>query len=129
MKKLVLALCLVAALAAQTVSFGNANHNAFQLQGTPVSATAPSTAQILVAAGSPLTWTPAAQVLYSAGSITMAAGTGSHTFATAYGTAPNCVATDQTAANVVKATATTTAVTVSGTGTDVVAFWCAPAVN
>jgi hypothetical protein len=65
----------------------------------------------------------------SYGSITMAGGTGSHTFATAYTVIPVCTATDATAANAVKVTATLTAVTVTGTGTDVVNWSCQNAVN
>jgi hypothetical protein len=60
----------------------------------------------------------------AAGNITMAAGTGSHTFAEAYPSAPACTATDSTAANAVKVTSSTTTVTVTGTGTDVVSWIC-----
>jgi hypothetical protein len=59
-----------------------------------------------------------------AGTVTLAAGSGSFTFPTAYIAAPICVATDTTAANAVKASATTTALTLTGTGTDVIAFIC-----
>lgn len=46
------------------------------------------------------------------------------TFATAYGTAPVCVGTDQTAAAAVKSAPLTTGVTFTGTGTDVIAYVC-----
>ena len=65
----------------------------------------------------------------SAGTITLAAGAGSHTFSTAYSAAPICVAADTTAAAAVHVTSSTTAVTVAGTGTDVIAWQCSPAVN
>lgn len=63
------------------------------------------------------------------GAITLAGGTGSHTFTTAYTVAPICTATDTTAANAVKVTASTTAVTVTGTGTDVVNWACQNSAN
>jgi hypothetical protein len=65
----------------------------------------------------------------SAGTVTLSGGSGSHTFGTAYNTAPTCTATDTTAANAVKATSSTTAVTLAGTTTDVIAWICAPAAN
>lgn len=65
----------------------------------------------------------------SAGTITLASGAGSHTFATPYAAAPVCTATDTTSAAAVGVTSTTTAVSVTGTGTDVVAWICTPAFN
>lgn len=46
------------------------------------------------------------------------------TFHQAYAVAPVCVATDQTAAAAVKSVPTTTGVTLTGTGTDVIAYHC-----
>jgi hypothetical protein len=65
----------------------------------------------------------------SAGTITLVSGAGSHTFSTAYSTAPVCVGSDTTSSAAVLVTSSTTAVSVSGTGTDVIAWICAPAVN
>jgi hypothetical protein len=65
----------------------------------------------------------------SAGTVTLASGAGSHTFTTAYGTAPICTASDQTSAAAVKVTSSTTAVTLAGTGTDVIAWICTPSAN
>lgn len=65
----------------------------------------------------------------SAGTVTLAAGAGSHTFTTGYLAAPVCTASDQTAANPVKVTSSTTAVTLAGTTTDVVTWICSPAAN
>jgi hypothetical protein len=67
--------------------------------------------------------------LPSAGTVTLSSGAGSHTFGAAYGTAPICVGTDTTAANAVKVTSSTTAVTIAGTTTDVIAWVCTPAAN
>jgi hypothetical protein len=57
--------------------------------------------------------------------VTLASGAGSYTLAGTYLTAPVCQATDTTAANAVKASASTTAVTLAGTSTDVIALSCA----
>lgn len=65
----------------------------------------------------------------SAGTVTLAAGAGSHTFSTAYSATPVCTATDQTSAAAVKATSSTTAVTLTGTGTDIINWICTPAAN
>jgi hypothetical protein len=65
----------------------------------------------------------------AAGTITLSGGAGSHTFVTAYTAAPVCTATDTTGANAVKVTSTTAAVSISGTGTDSVAWICTPANN
>ena len=46
------------------------------------------------------------------------------TFTNAYAIAPVCVGTDQTAAAAVKSAPTTTGVTFTGTGTDVIAYQC-----
>lgn len=71
--------------------------------------------------------------LISAGTIRFTRGTGSHTFAHAYGTAPVCTATDTThPAAAIQVTASTTAVTVTlpgGTSVDAVAWICTPSAN
>ena len=60
-----------------------------------------------------------------AGFITLSGGAGSYTFAnTSYAVAPVCTATDTTAANATKASATATVLTVGGTSTDVLAYTC-----
>ncbi len=60
----------------------------------------------------------------AAGFITLVAGAGSYTFTGTYLTPQVCTATDGTAAAATKATATTTVLTVAGTGTDVLAYNC-----
>lgn len=65
----------------------------------------------------------------SAGTITLSGGSGSHKFTTSYPTAPTCTATDSTADNPVRVTATTTAVSVTGTGGDVISWICTPRAN
>lgn len=65
----------------------------------------------------------------SAGTITLSGGAGSHTFSVAYSTAPVCTANDTTAANAVKVSSSTTAVTLAGTTTDVIAWSCSPSAN
>lgn len=66
----------------------------------------------------------------SANTVTLAAGTATWTFATAYSSAPVCTASDQTAANAVRVEApSTTAVKVDGTTTDAVSIICTPAAN
>ncbi len=65
----------------------------------------------------------------SAGTITLSGGSGLHTFATSYSATPVCTGSDTTSAAAVKVTSSTTAVTVSGTGNDVIAWVCAPATN
>lgn len=65
----------------------------------------------------------------SAGTITLSGGSGSHTFAKPYGAAPVCTASDTTGAAAVKVTSSATAVSISGTGTDVVAWICSPTTN
>lgn len=67
--------------------------------------------------------------LVSSATITLASGAGSHTFATPYSTAPVCTANDTTAADAVKVSSSTTAITLAGTGTDVIAWVCTPAAN
>jgi hypothetical protein len=59
-----------------------------------------------------------------AGFLTLSGGTQTYTFSATYATAPVCTATDTTAANVVKASASTTVLTITGTGTDVVSYIC-----
>jgi hypothetical protein len=59
-----------------------------------------------------------------AGFITLASGVGTLTFTGTYATAPVCTATDSTAANAVKASASTTVLSVAGTTTDVIAYTC-----
>jgi len=65
----------------------------------------------------------------SAGTVTLVSGAGSHTFTTPYVATPVCVAADTTATNAVKVTQSTTAVTLAGTGTDVINWHCSPASN
>lgn len=66
----------------------------------------------------------------SAGTVTLSSGAASHTFASAYSTAPVCSATDTTAANAVWVTSvTTTGFTINGTSTDTVSWICTPASN
>lgn len=65
----------------------------------------------------------------SAGTVTLSGGNGSHSFTTAYSSTPICTATDTTAVNAVRVTATTTTITFSGAGSDVIAWTCSPAVN
>lgn len=59
-----------------------------------------------------------------AGVITLSAGAATLTFTNAFQAAPACVGTDQTAANAVKISTTTTAATFAGTTTDVIAYAC-----
>lgn len=60
-----------------------------------------------------------------AGFITLSSGAGSYTFLnTSYAVAPVCTATDSTAANAVKASATATVLSVTGTSSDVLAYTC-----
>lgn len=56
--------------------------------------------------------------------VTLSAGTATWTFASAWSHAPMCTGTDQTAANAVKITTTTTAATITGTSADVIAVFC-----
>ena len=65
----------------------------------------------------------------SAGTITLFGGNGSHSFVTAYSSPPVCTATDTTSVNSVKVSSTTTIVNFTGTGSDVIAWTCSPAVN
>jgi hypothetical protein len=58
------------------------------------------------------------------GTVTLAAGAGTHNWATTLFSAPTCTANDTTAANSVKASTTTTALTLAGTTTDVISFQC-----
>lgn len=60
-----------------------------------------------------------------AGTVTLASGAGTFAFPTAYSSAPVCTATDTTAANAVKVSATAAALSISGTGSDTVNFICA----
>src|SRR5215469_6139750 len=65
----------------------------------------------------------------SSGTIALSSGSGSHTFKRAYSAAPNCSATDNTSAAAVKVTSTTIAVSVTGTGTDIISWVCTPSSN
>jgi hypothetical protein len=56
--------------------------------------------------------------------VTLSGGTATKTFTTAYGSAPVCVGTDQTAAAAVKIAPTTTTAVVTGTTTDVISVAC-----
>lgn len=59
-----------------------------------------------------------------AGRMTLASGSGSHTFAHPFTSPPVCVAADTTAVNAVKVTTSTTSLTVVGTSGDVVNYIC-----
>lgn len=59
-----------------------------------------------------------------AGTVTLSGGAGTHNFSTAFASAPVCVCTDTTATNVVRCSTSTTALTVAGTTTDVIAYAC-----
>ena len=59
-----------------------------------------------------------------AGKISLAAGSGTYTFLGTYTTAPVCVANDTTALANVQVVTTTTKLTLTGTGTDVVNYAC-----
>ena len=59
------------------------------------------------------------------GHITLVSGAGTYTFQKSYAVAPTCVATDSTTAAAVKVFSTTTTLTLSGTGTDVLNYICA----
>lgn len=59
-----------------------------------------------------------------AGTKTLSGGAGTVTFAAAYTAAPVCACTDQTAANAVKCSTSTSALTIAGTTTDVIAYVC-----
>lgn len=65
----------------------------------------------------------------SAGTITLLGGNASRSFVTAYSSPPVCTATDTTSANAVRVSSTSTTVSFSGTGSDVIAWTCSPAVN
>jgi hypothetical protein len=58
------------------------------------------------------------------GTLTLASGTASRTFSNAFASAPVCVAADTTAANPVKVSTTNTALTVTGTGSDIINYVC-----
>jgi hypothetical protein len=68
-------------------------------------------------------WTGSASA-DAATQVTLSAGAGTYTLVGTYLTSPVCQATDQTAAAAVKASATTTVVTLAGTGTDVISLSC-----
>jgi hypothetical protein len=59
------------------------------------------------------------------GHLTLALGTATFTFTKTYTVAPTCVATDTTAIATVQTVSTATALTVNGTGSDVVNYVCA----
>jgi len=61
-----------------------------------------------------------------AGQLTLSAGTASYSFTASpgYMSAPICTATDTTAANPVQVTVTTSALTITGTGSDVINYIC-----
>lgn len=67
--------------------------------------------------------------LISAGTMRLSEGTASHTFKTPYTSVPVCTATDTTGSAAVRVTSTTTAISVSGTNDDVVAWICTPLAN
>jgi hypothetical protein len=59
-----------------------------------------------------------------AGQLTLASGSVSYGFTGTYTSAPICTANDTTAVNAVKVSATTTALTLTGTGSDVINYIC-----
>jgi hypothetical protein len=59
-----------------------------------------------------------------AGFLTLSGGSQTYSFTTTHATTPVCTATDITAVAAVQAVATTTTLTVNGTGTDVIAYIC-----
>jgi hypothetical protein len=59
-----------------------------------------------------------------AGILTLSGGTATYTFTATYVSPPFCVANDTTATNAVKASATTTVLTLTGTSADVVNYIC-----
>lgn len=65
----------------------------------------------------------------SAGTIALYGGFGSHTFKTAYQAIPVCTATDISGLNPVKLTVSNAAISVTGNGSDVINWICAPAAN
>lgn len=65
----------------------------------------------------------------SAGTIALSSGSGSHAFRTAYRSIPSCTANDTSRAVPVRVRSTRTAVSVSGTGDDIVAWICTSASN
>lgn len=58
------------------------------------------------------------------GFITLVAGAATYTFSGTYVTAPVCTASDTTALALVKPTTTNTTLSITGTGTDVIAYSC-----
>jgi hypothetical protein len=60
----------------------------------------------------------------TAGVVTLSTGAGTHSFTTAYTSAPVCVCTDQTSAAAVQCSTSTTTLTVAGTGSDAIAYMC-----
>lgn len=64
------------------------------------------------------------QQLIEATTYTLVAGALTPTFTTAFSSAPHCTCTDQTAAAAVKCVATSTVLTIAGTGTDVIDTIC-----
>ena len=59
-----------------------------------------------------------------AGTVTLSSGAATLNFTNNYQSAPACVGTDQTAANAVKISTTTSAATFAGTTSDVIAYAC-----
>ena len=115
---------LAGAFATSIVSTGNPN-NYVSGDATKIATGGPQVE--LEDAGGPPALSGANGV--SSGTIVLVSGSGSHTFTTAYSSAPVCVATDQTAPNSTTANATTTTVSVTGTGTDHISWICTPAIN
>lgn len=60
----------------------------------------------------------------TAGTLTLSGGTNTFTFTGTYTTAPVCVGSDKTAVAAVQVTASTTVLTINGTGTDAVNYHC-----
>jgi hypothetical protein len=58
------------------------------------------------------------------GQLTLSSGTATYTFAGTYTSAPICIATNTSAASALQVAVTTTALTVTGSGTDVVNYIC-----
>jgi hypothetical protein len=68
-------------------------------------------------------------VVAAAGSVTLASGVGSYQFRVPYRSAPICTATDTTSALPVKITSSTTALSLTGRGSDVIDWICTPAAD
>lgn len=113
------------------------NLNASSLNGAtfaapgPIGSGTPSTGAFTTVNATSATFSGAPSIITGtasntdlAGKVTLSTGSGTYTFAGTYATAPVCVATDTTAVNAVKAATSTTVLTLTGTGSDVIAYHC-----